>query len=411
MKNVIKYFSDVAFKVLNLGIVSRDEMIRRQQRFTNLALYVTAFNALHHFVMNAFHNFWALLPVNIYNVLIGVGALLLVFGHRYGDHLAAILLACMIIFGNFFVVLALGLNSDLHIYFTLAGSFIFMVGVRNAKLFLPLLGGVFVALVAVFFLASDQGFLMVEDQAFRRDLAIQGFVNAIIINALLIYYALSMLDKAERALALEYDRSEKLLTTILPVPIAERLKANPGARIADRIDDATVLFADLVGFTRASHTLPPEDVVAYLDDLFTTFDALCENYSVDKIKTIGDGYLAVGGLHDAGGARAIGFLALDMIEAMNNRSFLGMESLSLRVGIHRGPLTAGVIGDQRMTFDVWGSTVNCAARLEAQSLPSRIHVSEAYMVAVQDTFHFSKLDVIELRDVGVLSTGYLMRQV
>lgn len=405
------YLSDFFLRVFNLGIVSGDEGVRRRQRFTNLALYMTAFSALHHLVMNSFHNFWELLPINIYNFLIAIGALLLVLGHRYGDHLAAILLACMIIVGNFFVVLAFGLNSDLQIYFTLAGSFIFMVGVRNAKFFLPILAGAFVALVAVYFMAGDQGFLMVEDREFRRELAIQGFVNAFIINALMIYYALSMLDNAERALAHEYDRSERLLTTILPVPIAERLKAAPQTRIADRIDDATVLFADLVGFTRASHTVPPEEVVAYLDDLFTTFDALCDNYSVDKIKTIGDGYLVVGGLHDAGGARAVGFLALDMIEAMNHRSFLGLQSLSLRIGIHRGPITAGVIGDRRMTFDVWGSTVNCAARLEAQSLPSRIHVSEDYMVAVQDTFHFSKLDVTELRDVGVINTGYLLRQV
>ena len=411
MNKILQFIKGFFWRLLNLGIVSEDEMVRRRQRFTNLAAYVTALNALHHLVMNALHDFWTLLPVNGYNLLIAICACLLVMGHRYGETLSALLLAAMIVVGNFFVVLAFGLNSDLQIYYTLAGSFIFMVGVRNWSLFLPILGVSLAVLVAVFFVASEPGFLMVGDQAFRRQLAIQGYVNAFIINALLIYYALSMLDRAEEALSLEYERSERLLTTILPAPIAKRLKESPEKRIADRVEDATVLFADLVGFTRASHTVPPEDVVAYLDELFSTFDALCDNYSVDKIKTIGDGYMAVGGLHDAGGARAIGFLALDMIEAMNGRSFLGLESLSLRVGIHRGPLTAGVIGDRRMSYDVWGSTVNCAARLEAQGLPSRIHVSEAYMVAVQDTFHFSNLDVTELRGVGVLSTGYLLRQV
>ena len=386
-------------------------MVRRRQRFTNLAAFVTALNALHHLAVNAFYDFWALLPVNGYNLLIAICAGLLVLGHRHGDNLSALLLAFMIIVGNFFVVLAFGLSSDLHIYYTLAGSFIFMVGVRNWAWFLPILGLTLAALLAVLMMASEQGVLLVGDKVLRDQLAMQGFVNAFVINALLIFYALSMLDRAEVALSHEYERSERLLTTILPGPIAARLKADPQTRIADRVEDATVLFADLVGFTRASHSVPPEDVVAYLDDLFTTFDGLCENYSVDKIKTIGDGYMAVGGLHDAGGARAIGFLALDMIEAMNNRSFLGLESLSLRIGIHRGPLTAGVIGDRRMTYDVWGSTVNCAARLEAQGLPSRIHVSEAYKVAVQDTFHFSQLDVTELRGVGVLSTGYLLRQV
>lgn len=411
MNKVIAFLKTKLISVINAGIHSPDEAVRRQQRFVNLALFATAFNAFHHLILNGLHDFWALLPVNIYNLVIGVAALLLVYGHRYGTYLSATLLALMIIVGNFFVVMAFGLDSDLQIYYTLAGSFIFMYGVRNWKRYLPVLGGLFAAMIGVFFLASDGGFLMTGDGAFRRQLAIQAYCNAFIISALLIYYALSLLDRAERALANEYERSERLLTTILPVPIAERLKAAPSERIADRVEDASVLFADLVGFTRASHMVPPEDVVAYLDDLFTTFDALCENYSVDKIKTIGDGYMAVGGLHDAGGARAIGFLALDMIEAMNGRSFLGLESLSLRVGIHRGPVTAGVIGDRRMTYDVWGATVNCAARLEAQGLPSRIHVSEAYMHAVLDTFHFSKLDVTELRGVGVLSTGYLMRPV
>ena len=411
MKQLGQFLSRLAFQIISFGIVDSNEEVRRRQRFTNLALYVTALNTFHHLVVNAFHDFWGLLPINIYNLVMGVGALCLVFAHRYGPSLAAMILAAMIIIGNYFVVMAFGLNSDLHIYFTLAGSFIFMVGVNNAALFLPILVAVFAALISVFFVADGQGFINGADHGFRRGLAIQAYVNAFVINSLLIYYALSLLDKAEKALAAEYQRSERLLTTILPVPIAERLKAAPNERIADRVDDATVLFADLVGFTRASHTVPPEDVVAYLDDLFTAFDGLCENYQVDKIKTIGDGYMAVGGLHDAGGARAIGFLALDMLEQMNQRQFLGLEPLSLRIGIHRGPVTAGVIGDQRMTYDIWGNTVNCAARLEAQSLPSRIQVSENYMLAVQDTFHFSNLEVTELRGVGVLSTCYLLRQV
>lgn len=411
MKKIKEYLSEFGYRIINLGIVSSDEAVQRRQRFTNMALIVTALNAFHHLVHNAIHNFWALLPVNVYNLSMVICALGLIGVHRYGDHLAAIALAIMIVVGNSFVVFAFGLNSDLQIYFTLAGSFIFMVGVQNYKIYLPLLFIALAALIAVFFLASDQGFLMVSDQVFRRDLALQGFVNAIFINALLIFYALSSLYKAEQALSREYQRSEKLLTTLLPVPIANRLKSAPRERIADRVDDATILFADLVGFTRASHNVPPEQVVSYLDELFTHFDSLCENYSVDKIKTIGDGYLAVGGLHDAGGARAIGFLALDMIEAMNHRSFLGLESLSLRIGIHRGPVTAGVIGNQRMTYDVWGSTVNCAARLESQGLPSRIHVSENYMVAVQDTFHFTNMDVTELRGVGVINAGYLLRPI
>ncbi|MGI8518280.1 MAG: adenylate/guanylate cyclase domain-containing protein [Acidimicrobiia bacterium] len=168
-----------------------------------------------------------------------------------------------------------------------------------------------------------------------------------------------------RGLASERDKSERLLLNVLPMSIARRLKA--GERpLADRFDDVAVLFADLVDFTPMSEKLSPERVVAILDRLFSEFDAIAERRHLEKIKTIGDAYLVVGGLPDPrpDAAEAVVEMALDMqaLVASNPASFGG--SLRLRIGIDIGPVVAGVIGQKKFSYDIWGDTVNTASRRE-----------------------------------------------
>src|SRR5258708_31787865 len=157
---------------------------------------------------------------------------------------------------------------------------------------------------------------MSQDTGLRDMLTSQAMINTITINAVIHFYAVAALRRAEIELENEYERSEALVTTMMPSSIATRLKFMPDQRIADRIECLSILFADLVGFTKAAHDLPPDQVVAYLDELVCAFDALCERFGADKIKTIGDCYMAVGGIggDGASGARAIGRLALAMLE-------------------------------------------------------------------------------------------------
>ncbi|MCB0811474.1 MAG: adenylate/guanylate cyclase domain-containing protein, partial [Flavobacteriales bacterium] len=206
------------------------------------------------------------------------------------------------------------------------------------------------------------------------------------------------LDRAERELQREYERSELLLTTILPSSIAERLKADRENRIADSLDNVAVLFADLVGFTPAAAKVTPVELVDYLHRLFSRFDTLCEVHGVDKIKTIGDAYMAVGGLRQDGGpgVRRIGRLALDMFEVVAEETLAG-HPLQLRIGIHYGPVVAGVIGDRRMTYDMWGDTVNYASRLESHGVPGRIHVSQSYRDAAPAGFTFEKRGMLDIK--------------
>lgn len=181
----------------------------------------------------------------------------------------------------------------------------------------------------------------------------------------------------EQMLADEKQRSEDLLLNILPSAIADRLKAGEEP-IADHVDNATVLFADLVGFTELSRTTAPARLVDLLNDLFSRFDSLVEKHGAEKIKTIGDAYMVAAGLS---GSRAshvadVANLALDMKEAFAAFRNANDVDLKLRIGIHSGAVVAGVIGTRKFAYDLWGDTVNVASRMESEGLPDEIQISE-----------------------------------
>jgi len=215
---------------------------------------------------------------------------------------------------------------------------------------------------------------------------------------------------ATRLLAEERARSERLLLNVLPQPIADQLK-DGAARIADHFDQATVLFADIVGFTALTEELPAADVVTALDDIFSTFDDLAERLGLEKIKTIGDAYMVVGGVPTprTDHATAVAQMALAMQRAVEGRR-LGRGALSIRIGIHSGPVVAGVIGKRKFLYDLWGDTVNTASRLEAHGLPGEIQVSAATRALLEGRFELVPRGTIPLKGKGEVET-WLLRAV
>jgi adenylate cyclase len=397
-------------RVASVGIVSRNPQVVRRQRFTNVVAYAVAANAASHLVINGLYEPHALMAVHIYNAVFATIALLIHRLHRFGENVAAAALAFLMLVGTLFAIWMLGRDSQLHVYFTLAGVLLFMFGVEHLRQFLVWFAAAFVGLLISLYVAPEHGLLMPHDAGLRQMLAAHAMINAIIINGLTMFYALAVLRRTEIELESQYARSSALVDSMLPASVADRLISGSEQRIADRVESLSVLFADLVGFTRAAHKVSPEEVIDYLDDLVRTFDELCANYGVEKIKTIGDCYMAVGGLHGATrrDAVAIGHLALAMCDAQSAMPPLGADRLDLRVGIHVGSATAGVIGDTRFAFDVWGDAVNVASRMESHGVPGRIHVSTDFCSLVGDSFVFEARGPTDIRGIGRAETYFLV---
>jgi len=205
----------------------------------------------------------------------------------------------------------------------------------------------------------------------------------------------------------ERAKGQRLLLNVLPQRIIDRLAAGE-TLIADRHEAVSVLLSDLVGFTGISARLPPAVLVDELNQLFSGFDAICERTGVEKIKTVGDAYLVIGGLGgETDHAEAIAETALKMVEQVESRRGTAAD-WRIRIGLHAGPVIAGVIGSTKFAYDVWGDTVNVAARLESTSEPNRIQVSGTLASQLEDRFRLTPRDAVELKGKGFVETCFLV---
>jgi class 3 adenylate cyclase/CheY-like chemotaxis protein len=216
------------------------------------------------------------------------------------------------------------------------------------------------------------------------------------------------LQEEKRLLEAEQEKSERLLLNILPRAIAERLKRGEHT-IAERHSEVSVLFADLVDFsTLASHT-DPQELVAMLNDLFSRFDRLAGRRGLEKIKTIGDCYLVVGGLPEPSSSHAadVAEMGLEMLDVLGDLNRERGLQLALRIGINTGPVVAGVIGSRKFTYDLWGATVNLADRVQSSGLPDRVNVSASTYERLKDSFRLSERGMVDCKGVGRVRT-YLL---
>ncbi|MCA1737045.1 MAG: adenylate/guanylate cyclase domain-containing protein [Actinobacteria bacterium] len=214
-----------------------------------------------------------------------------------------------------------------------------------------------------------------------------------------------------RGLALERQKSETLLLNVLPASIARRLKG--GERpLADRFEDAAVLFADMVDFTPMSEHLTPEEVVEMLDGLFSEFDVIAERRQLEKIKTVGDAYMVVGGLPEPrpDAAEAVAEMALEMQDMVAGYRTSSGETLRLRIGIDIGPVVAGVIGRRKFTYDLWGDTVNTASRMESHGIPGQIQVTPNAYERLRHHYRFQAREPMEVKGKGRVVPYLLLRR-
>jgi len=218
-----------------------------------------------------------------------------------------------------------------------------------------------------------------------------------------VWHQRLVIEEQSAAIEVERAESDRLLLNVLPEAISKRLKRGESP-IADVFSDTSVIFADLVGFTPMSADLAPGEVITMLSGLFSMFDDLVADRGLEKIKTIGDAYMAVGGLPEPLADHAVRAVDLAMAMLESTKASEHFPGLSLRIGIHSGPVAGGVIGTRKFAYDVWGNTVNVAARLESAGIPGRVHVSEETMAMTEDVFQYEARGGLNLRGLGTMST-------
>jgi adenylate cyclase len=226
-------------------------------------------------------------------------------------------------------------------------------------------------------------------------------VGGAVVFTLLAVFAQQRQDAQERA--------ETLLLNILPRSIADKLKDKPQT-IADAFTSASILFADVADFTPMAERVSPTRVVGMLDQLFGHFDSLAERYDVEKIKTLGDCYMAASGIPTPrpDHARCLGLMALDMLDAVREQGAMGSLGFDLRIGINSGPVVAGVIGRKRFLYDLWGDAVNTAGRMQTEGTPGRIQITRATYELLKDEFVCEPRGSVPIKGKGEMETWYLV---
>jgi len=235
-------------------------------------------------------------------------------------------------------------------------------------------------------------------------------ISACVMVVTTVWYAVREIVRAEAAMEVEYERSEALLANILPASVAERLKDPARNVIADKYDDASVLFADIAGFTERASDMAPDHLIRFLDRLYGDFDTLVDKHGLEKIKVSGDSYMVVSGVPEprADHVEALADLALDMADAANGLKDSRGNAVPLRIGLASGPVVAGVVGSRRFFYDVWGDAVNVASRMESTDSVGRIQVPEAVYQRLKDDFVLQERGTVEVKGKGLMRTWYLV---
>jgi len=229
------------------------------------------------------------------------------------------------------------------------------------------------------------------------------------LSFILLYYFVGQKNRFLALLRIEQEKSENLLLNILPREIAAILK-NEQRTIADQFDGASILFADLVGFTPLTAELPPVEMVELLNDVFSQFDALVEKYDLEKIRTIGDNYMVAAGVprRRPDHAQAMAGMALEMSEYLRRRPSRNGKRLEFRIGINSGPVVGGVIGRKKFVYDLWGDAVNIASRMESQGVPGKIQITRETYEIIKQEFVCEPRGTVVVKGRDAMETWYLV---
>ena len=330
--------------------------------------------------------------------------------HRFGALAAPLVFLSLSFVTLFWVSWLVGTNGGERIgYFVAAALSILVIGTEHYLITIAI-GVVSVALIFLteIVLPRDSGF------ASPTLLFYTNFAGGVVLSTAalysIIFYAVRQMENAEEKAEREHRRSEGLLVNILPSRVAERLKDGPNAEIADAYPEASILFADMAGFTARTSDTAPEELVRFLNAVYSKLDALVERHGLEKIKTSGDAYMVVSGVPEprADHAVALAALALDMRDALAGLVDPKGRPVPVRIGMASGPVVAGVVGTRKFFYDVWGDAVNTASRMESTGEAGKIQIAPGTRELLADRFELAERGVIEVRGKGPMRTWFLL---
>ena len=395
---------EVLNRLAELGTSGYPPEVRLRLKILNFIAYLIAITTFIYAVQQSFLDFTTYRPVILINVALIPAALLVPFGHRFSEIAGGMLLLIAECIALIAFTAYLGTTSGLHLqYFAMAAAPFVVLGLERIRLIVAcIIAALTLHLVAWFNFPPDTAIIQ-ADREVLDSLYTQAAITTMGILAATVWYAFRLVERAK-------SETDNLLRNILPENVVERLKAEPGVAIADSFDDASVLFADISGFVPLSRALGPARVVDLLNQLVRRFDSLAEHHGVEKIKTIGDAYMAVAGVPEQCPDHAARLARMGLAIHTEVRALAAQtgQNVKVRIGMASGPLMAGVIGTHKFSYDVWGDTVNLAARLEAAGNVDGIHVCCNTYETLKDQFEFVRHGTIDIKGVGAQETWFLM---
>lgn len=393
---------------IRYGTEGYPDKIARRLRSLNMTTWSAAATHAFYAIASLFDaaELWWLALANAVATLLYAGVPLL---HRLGPVAAPIFATVVLYLDMLFYIVLIGTGISIQFYILLGVPLaVLYLGPEQRALAVASAATAATLIVAAFLLVpNDTGLL-------PRWLTVASLITNTVVSCaillVIVSYSLDQAARAEAAAEREHERSERLLSNILPGPIAARLKNDGSAVIADRHDEASVLFADMEGFTTQASDTPPDDLVRFLNRVFSDFDRLVERHGLEKIKTTGDAYMVVSGVPVArpDHAQALAALALEMRDAATEWRDPRGRKVPIRIGISSGPVVAGVVGTRKFFYDVWGDAVNVAARMETTGSAGKIQVSQDIYQRLQDEFVLEPRGEIDVKGKGKMTTWFLV---
>ena len=400
---ILKSLTRTVKWLLQLGTSGYDPDTRRRLMIMNAIAYLIAFTTAGYAIQLSNLDYERFAPVIWLNASLFCVALLVPPSHRINEIAGGLLIVITEWVALFVFSMYMGRPSGLHLqYFVGAAAPFVVFGLGRIRLvLLTVISGLLLHLY-VWFNFSRRDAIIDAGHELLDSFYIQAAVTTVALIAASVWYAFSLAESAKA-------ETEALLRNILPDSIVARLKSTPDEVIADTHANATVMFADISGFVALSRALGSQRVVELLNQIVRRFDRLAVKHGVEKIKTIGDAYMAAAGVPEACSDHAARTVAMahDMLRVVDGiRTEMDVD-LEIRIGIASGPVLAGVIGSQRFSYDVWGDTVNLASRMEGAGERGRILVAASTRDELGEAYNFEERAPIEIKGVGTLRTWFV----